>query len=978
MKLSEDRVAGLTAEQLWKSGWCSGTDEQVGDFNGDGKTDLLCHQGTTSEVAVAGALRGKTDLMAELAGSLGSTTSLTYTPSSDWSNTNNPPVRDTVTSVVVADGRGWQSTTSYEYADGKFDREKGRDLGFGYSKVTFPKLATESQAPYTETWFSQTLASAGAVVKSERRDGAGNLFTSMENTIVVDGDGETEPYRARVTERWSYVFDGTVTGCGSWPCANGERRYQEFDYDSWGNKVETRSWGNYDSSGDETTSVAEFYPNASTYVTNETARSASYVGIGTGGTKLGESQLLYDGASQYTTSPTDGLLTKTLVWRDTDNQLVPQCNLGSCVQYDPYGNVTQTTDVKGGQTTVVYDTTYHLFPTSTTNALSQTATSSWNEVCEGMSSTTNPNSQTTTTTYDVFCRHERTDGPLGSFAASFYQSFGSPGTQYVEMQGPSPDGTGAAWARSYFDGLGRTYERESRGPSGGENVLSGEVTFNERGGVLTSTATRYANEMAQVTSYQYDALDRRILTTLPDLNTVSQSYGLRDAYVTNPEGDITGTARDETGLVTYTIEYLGGTPIVTSITTDLANRTQTTQDYQGNVWVSQLNSLGQVISLSDPDSGTESREYDDLGEMTAMVNALSERTELSYDLLGRPTQKKTRTGSPEEEVTTFTYDEARVGYFNVGYQTTMTDAAGTSKSDFDELGRPARSERTIDGVPYTSTTTYNTAGLPASMTYPDSQTINWTYDAAGNLQTETGTITASTYDAAGRVLSRSFTNGVITTQSYSATRGWLENIHTVKDTTVHQDLTYQYYPDGMIESVASAKPMESWSDAYDDLNRLLTATNADTPGLNQTFQYDELGNILYNSQIGTYTYPAAGNPRPHAVSAAGTRSYAYNAAGQMTSRNGTVIQWNGDGKPSSIGNVAFVYDGVGTRLKKISGGETTKYLGGNYEIAPDGTVTKYLIGGKQVGTEFFVLHRDHLNSIQSVTDALGVEVRRQV
>jgi RHS repeat-associated protein len=151
----------------------------------------------------------------------------------------------------------------------------------------------------------------------------------------------------------------------------------------------------------------------------------------------------------------------------------------------------------------------------------------------------------------------------------------------------------------------------------------------------------------------------------------------------------------------------------------------------------------------------------------------------------------------------------------------------------------------------------------------------------------------------------------------------------------------------------------------------------DTPSLSQSFTYNEIGNITYNSQIGTYTYPASGNPRPHAVSAAGTRTYSYNAAGQLTNRNGTVIQWNGDGKPSSIGNVGFVYDGVGTRLKKLSGGQTTKYVGGDYEIAPDGTVTKYLVGGKQVGTSFFVHHRDHLGSIQAVTDNLGAEVRRQ-
>jgi len=606
------------------------------------------------------------------------------------------------------------------------------------------------------------------------------------------------------------------------------------------------------------------------------------------------------------------------------------------------------------------------------------SSASFDPVCEAPLSSTDPNNQTTTSTYDELCRHERTDGPLGSFAESLYQNIGAPGTQYVEIQGPSPNGSGVSWSRSYMDGLGRSYKRESRGPTVGQEILSGEATFNERGGVLTSTAPRYVGETAQVTAYEYDALDRLKKTTLPDLNTVTQSYGLRETYVTNPEGDVTGQARNETGLVRYVIEYLGTTPIVTSVTTNLANRTETTQDYHGNTWVTQVNSLGQATWVSDPDSGTETREYNSAGEMTAVTNLLGERTELGYDLLGRLTTKTTRQGTPSAETTMFVYDEPRTGYFNKGRRTSMLDAAGYRYDDYDNLGRPARIQRSLDAQVYQFTHTYNTAGLPSSTTYPDNQSISWTYDAVGNLVTETGTITASTYDAAGRLKTRNFTGNVVTTYNYSPARGWIESINTVKGTsTVHQNLVYTHYPDGMVQSVTSPKSMESWTYAYDDLNRLLTATNADTPSLNQSFSYNEIGNITSNSQIGSYAYPTPGTARPHAVTSAGTRTYQYNSIGQMTSRNGTVLQWNGDGKPSSIGNVAFTYDGLGERLKKTSGGQTTKYIGGDYEIAPNGTVTKYLAGGKKVGLVYFKHHRDHLGSIQAVTNSLGNEVRRQ-
>jgi len=154
-------------------------------------------------------------------------------------------------------------------------------------------------------------------------------------------------------------------------------------------------------------------------------------------------------------------------------------------------------------------------------------------------------------------------------------------------------------------------------------------------------------------------------------------------------------------------------------------------------------------------------------------------------------------------------------------------------------------------------------------------------------------------------------------------------------------------------------------------------TNVDTPTLSQSFQYNAIGNVTYNSQIGAYSYPAPGAACPHAVLGAGSRSYAYNGLGRMTNRNGTLLQWNGQGLPSSSGNIAFFYDGLGQRVKKISGGETTRYVDSDYEVGPDGTVTKYLQEGKQVGSQFFALHRDHLGSIQSVTDGSGGEVRHQ-
>ena len=61
-------------------------------------------------------------------------------------------------------------------------------------------------------------------------------------------------------------------------------------------------------------------------------------------------------------------------------------------------------------------------------------------------------------------------------------------------------------------------------------------------------------------------------------------------------------------------------------------------------------------------------------------------------------------------------------------------------------------------------------------------------------------------------------------------------------------------------------PRSSESFVYDTLNRLTSATVSLSPTpLVKTFAYNAIGNLTAKSDVGTYTYPAAGQPRPHAV-----------------------------------------------------------------------------------------------------------------
>lgn len=175
------------------------------------------------------------------------------------------------------------------------------------------------------------------------------------------------------------------------------------------------------------------------------------------------------------------------------------------------------------------------------------------------------------------------------------------------------------------------------------------------------------------------------------------------------------------------------------------------------------------------------------------------------------------------------------------------DASGVTQYYYDELGRTVKTIKTVDATDYTTETTYDALGRTKSVTYPDNETVNYTYDTGGNLASISGGTTTyasySGYNALGQNSNITYGNGVTTAYTYETNTSRLSSI-TTNETTQGDLLSLSYTYDNadnitsMVDNVDAAYTQ---SFTYDDLDRLTSAQSTAYGSL--SYAYDTIGNI---------------------------------------------------------------------------------------------------------------------------------------
>ncbi len=983
------------------------------DVNGDGLTDWVRAYRLASGTSVQKTwlnTSGSPDTLISVTDSLGRVASLTYKPLTDitvYTKDSDAlfPERDIQVSAYVVsqlsrdDGLGGQKATDYTYAGGRYHDQGRRFLGF--REMTATDVQTGN---VTTTTYERDYRYSGFVKENKIAIANGALlekttFTWASTETAVTGQPSIVfPYLFSSTHERYEINDGN----GNAPLIS-ETVANTFD--SYGNPtlIVGTTTGHPAAGGTETfttTSTNTFTNDTMNWLLGQRTR-----------TEVAKSR--YGGSAatrtmSWTYDTVTGRVTQEVIEPDTSTH-----KLIRDYSYDVFGNLINTTvsgtGIANRSTSAAYDSNGHLM-VSASNALTHTENRTMDARFGVTESLTGPNLLTSTWLYDGFGRQTkelRADGTETQISYELCAGTGNPcasaptGSVYmIESQDFLTTGGTATSGKSitYFDKLNRNLRTETEGFANGSKIYV-DSKYNVRGFIEEVSRPYFAGTVAaniKWTHSDYDVVGRRLNLIEPDMRYFTTSYDGFLTVNTNPGGQIEDRITNALGELVSSEDHLHA---VSSYNYDAFGNLIST-DVEGLVTTMTYDIRGNRITIDDPDMGTWTYSHDVLGQLLTQTDAKNQMVTMTYDKLGR-----TSTRVEAEGTTTWTYDNATTG---VGKIHQISGPNGYLQvQSYDSLGRSDQTTRTISGTVYTTGLTYDSAGRQDTRTYPSGFAVQNSYNARGYLASVSEVLGGTTYwqantvNAEGKITQETLGNGVVTDRTYDPARNLVQSITSTSGANTVQDLTFVFDQMGNLTERKDLQRDRTEAFAYDNRNQLTSSTLSETSTTNQlgtptTYSYDLIGNITNKSDVGNYLYGQNG-AGPHAVTTAGSNSYSYDANGGMTSGAGRTVAWTSFRKPQLIADAltgnqtSFVYGPDRARIQQNAQTNglvtTTTYIGNTYErrsrlsqpdelvhyIRASDTVAIFtkIDDGNALTDKTRYLHRDHIYSVETITDELG-------
>ncbi len=385
-------------------------------------------------------------------------------------------------------------------------------------------------------------------------------------------------------------------------------------------------------------------------------------------------------------------------------------------------------------------------------------------------------------------------------------------------------------------------------------------------------------------------------------------------------------------------------------------------DTAGNTTSYDLDGLGRVREVTHPDAGRITTAYDDAGNPVTRTDARGATVAFSYDAINRPlAETLTSAAGQVEERVAYHYDDPSPRFpddrLSAGTLTWVEDGAGIEHYRHDDRDRLVEMIRVIDGKDHHLAEEHDDLDRLASVTYPDGRKLDYRYNERGLLRAVPGILDRVDYDQRGLATRRDYANGSTATAHYDA-MDRLDALATHTGSSTVQALAFGYDRVGNVASIADAVhatgPLAATRTfGYDNLYRLRTAAG---PTRQWSYDFDAVGNWQTKSDSGSYTYASGKAHQPSRVtSAAGTRGYGFDEAGQLTTRPGSTQTYDAKGRLASItlddGTlVAYRYDWSGAVAVKETTGprghHRTVYIDKLAEER-DGELVDYVFAGGQ-------------------------------
>ena len=537
--------------------------------------------------------------------------------------------------------------------------------------------------------------------------------------------------------------------------------------------------------------------------------------------------------------------------------------------------------------------------------------------------TTNSSAPGTTKTFDALSRVTGvTDSGGGTLTKAYSQN------DVLVTRGPAPSGENTKRRQLEQDGLGRLTSvcEITSGTTawpGGTCAQSTSQTgywtkyTHDALGHLTGVTQNAQSTSTQSRSYSYDLMGRLLSETNPESGTTTYTYDT-DATCGTSDGDLVKRVDAVGNVICYSYDALHRPLAITYPSGSYASVTPQKHFVYDSATVNSVTMLNTKTRLAEA--------YTCFSPCTTKLTDIG----MSYTVRGQPSDIY------ESTPNSGTYYHVNETYWANGglYQLSGLSALPTFTYTPDGEGRPYQASASSGQNPVTSTL-FNSASLPTSITYGSNDSDSYSYDSNTD-----------------RVTQYQFS---VNSQSLTGALTWNAN-HSLGSLSITDAL--------------NSADTQSCSFSHDDLRRL---TNANCGSVwSQTFSYDPFGNL---SSSGSMSFQPTYSVSTNQITSVGGFTPTYDADGNTTADPSNTYAWDSNGRPVTLDGVGLTYDALGRMVEQNRSGVYTQIVygpnGDKFALMSGSTLQKAIVplpGGAQAlynsSGLLYYGHSDHLGSIR--------------